>query len=149
MNTDESLSKVFDIEPMVAQEVLPALSSAPVIESSDKIEDDYDHARDNLRELLTQGKSALETALSVAKSSEHPRAFEVVGGLMKQLADINQQLMDVHQQKKKLEEPNKTQTKNTTNNAIFVGSTAELSKMISNMNKGGKAGNSKLFRDEM
>jgi hypothetical protein len=71
----------------------------------------------------------------VAKSSEHPRAFEVVGGLMKQLADINQQLMDVHQQKKKLEEPTKgSATKEvTTNNAIFVGSTADLNKMIKKM----------------
>lgn len=136
MNTDESLSKVFDIEPMQTTEILPAEISVGSSQF-DKIENDYDHARDNLRELLTQGKAALETALSVAKQSEHPRAFEVVGGLMKQLADINQQLMDVHQQKKKLEEPSKTQsTKNTTNNAIFVGSTAELSKMISNMNKG-------------
>ncbi len=135
MNTDESLSKVFDIEPMKEQdvEVLPPVEQPK--HTSAKIEDDYDHARDNLRELLMQGKSALETALSVAKSSEHPRAFEVVGGLMKQLADINQQLMDVHQQKKKLEEPTKgTASKEIThNNAIFVGSTADLSKMIKKM----------------
>lgn len=135
MNTDESLSKVFDIEPMNEQpvEVLPAVGDPSP--SSAKIDDDYDHARNNLRELLMQGKSALETALSVAKSSEHPRAFEVVGGLMKQLADINQQLMDVHQQKKKLEEPTKgTSSKEIThNNAIFVGSTADLSKMIKKM----------------
>lgn len=135
MNTDESLSKVFDIEPMKEQpvEVLPAIGEPSA--TSTKIEDDYDHARDNLRELLMQGKSALETALSVAKSSEHPRAFEVVGGLMKQLADINQQLMDIHQQKKKLEEPAKgTASKEVThNNAIFVGSTADLSKMIKKM----------------
>jgi hypothetical protein len=137
MNTDESLSKVFDIEPMASQEVIPV--EVNVIETSDKIEDDYEIARNNLRELLTKGKEALETSLSVAKQSEHPRAFEVVGGLMKQLADINQQLMDIHQQKKKLEEPSKVQqsTKNTTNNnVIFTGSTAELSKMLSNMNKG-------------
>ena len=139
MNTDESLSKLFDVEPIPKVEVLPAeVKENSSIHTSEKIEDDYDHARDNLRELLLQGKSALETALSVAKQSEHPRAFEVVGGLMKQLADINQQLMDVHQQKKKLEEPSKSQsTKNTTNNnVIFTGSTAELSKMLSNMNKG-------------
>lgn len=138
MKIDDSLSQVFGIEPQ-KQEVLPAVvdQEHDTIHTSDKIESDYDHARDNLRELLMQGKSALETALSVAKSSEHPRAFEVVGGLMKQLADINQQLMDVHQQKRKLEEPSKKEnTRNTTNNAIFVGSTAELSKMISNMNKG-------------
>jgi uncharacterized glyoxalase superfamily metalloenzyme YdcJ len=73
----------------------------------------------------------------VAKQSEHPRAFEVVGNLIKQLADVNQQLMDVHQQKKKLEEPSKTiKSNNTTNNAIFVGSTAELSNMIKKMTKG-------------
>lgn len=135
MNTDESLSKVFDIEPMKEQEIEVLPATGERLHTSAKIEDDYDHARDNLRELLSHGKSALETALSVAKSSEHPRAFEVVGGLMKQLADINQQLMDVHQQKKKLEEPAKgSATKEvTTNNAIFVGSTADLSKMIKKM----------------
>ena len=134
MNTDESLSKVFDIEPMPPEvEVLPAVQE-DMKHTSEKIESDYDHARDNLRELLIQGKQALETALTVAKQSEHPRAFEVVGGLMKQLADINQQLMDVHQQKKKLEEPTKGSTKEvTTNNAIFVGSTADLSKMLKKM----------------
>ncbi len=132
MNTDESLSKIFDT-PLMKPELIPAepVGEVTVIETTDKIEADYDHARDNLRNLLVQGKSALETALAVAKQSEHPRAFEVVGGLMKQLADINQQLMDVHQQKKKLEEPTKGSTKEvTTNNAIFVGSTADLSKMI-------------------
>lgn len=136
MNTDESLSQVFDLEPMPKQEIVEAEARVVSVDTTNKIENDYDHARDNLRELLIQGKSALETALSVAKQSEHPRAFEVVGGLMKQLADINQQLMDVHQQKKKLEEPSKNSKNVTTNNAIFVGSTADLSKMISNMNKG-------------
>lgn len=135
MKTDSTLSKVFDLEEIPNQET-PVEVITGVIEtsSSDKIENDYDHARDNLRELLTQGKSALETALSVAKSSEHPRAFEVVGGLMKQLADINQQLMDIHQQKKKLEEPSKNNSnQKVTNNAIFVGSTSELNKMIKKM----------------
>lgn len=139
MNTDESLSKIFDIEPAPKTEILPAIipNKEDEIHTSEKIESDYDTTRDNLHELLTKGKEALETALTVAKQSEHPRAFEVVGNLMKQLADINQQLLDIHQQKKKLEEPSKTQsTRNTTNNAIFVGSTAELSKMLSNMNKG-------------
>ena len=134
MNTDESLSKVFDIEPMKNRsvEVLPVVGET--LQTSEKIEDDYDHARNNLRDLLIKGKEALETSLSVAKQSEHPRAFEVVGGLMKQLADINQQLMDIHQQKKKLEEPTKGSSKEVTNNnAIFVGSTADLSKMIKKM----------------
>jgi hypothetical protein len=128
------LSKVFDIEPMKEQEVevLPAVGEPK--QTSNKIESDYDTSRDNLHDLLATGKEALEHALTVAKSSEHPRAFEVVGGLMKQLADMNQQLMDIHQQKKKLEEPTKGTSKEiTTNNAIFVGSTADLSKMIKKM----------------
>lgn len=137
MNTDESLSKLFDLEPIPKQEIMEAEANVVSIETSDKIESDYDKTRENLHDLLVKGKEALETALTVAKQSEHPRAFEVVGNLMKQLADINQQLMDIHQQKKKLEEPSKVAAKNnTTNNAIFVGSTAELSKMISNMTKG-------------
>lgn len=134
MNTDESLSKIFDMEPMKPEslpEVIPA-EQVQVIETSDRIETDYDQSRANLKELLTSGKTALEHALSVAKQSEHPRAFEVVGNLIKQLADVNQQLMDIHQQKKKLEEPSKSQqqSKQVTNNSIFVGSTAELSNMI-------------------
>lgn len=135
MNTDESLSKIFDVEPTPKMEILPAETSE-VIHTSDKIEADYDATRDNLNDLLLKGKEALETALTVAKQSEHPRAFEVVGNLIKQLADVNQQLMDIHQQKRKLEEPSKNSKTVTTNNAIFVGSTSELSKMISNMSKG-------------
>ena len=75
-------------------------------------------------------------ALEVAKQSEHPRAFEVVGNLVKQLADVNQQLLDLHQQHQKLmgvEKKEKEETKTVTNNAIFVGSTAELHKIINDM----------------
>lgn len=122
------------MEPMPPSEV-EVINKPPLnITNSSKIEDDYDKTRENLHDLLIKGKDALETALAVAKQSEHPRAFEVVGNLMKQLADINQQLMDVHQQKKKLEEPGKDSSKQVTNNnAIFVGSTNELSKMIKKM----------------
>jgi multidrug efflux pump subunit AcrB len=129
MKTDESLSGVFNMEPMPPSEVIekPELN----ITHSEKIEDDYDHARGNLRKLLLDGQAALQTALSVAQQSEHPRAIEVVGNLMKQLADINQQLLDLHQQKKKLDDPGKDTSKQVTNNnAIFVGSTTELNKMI-------------------
>ena len=83
-----------------------------------------------------KGQEALNAALEVAKQSEHPRAFEVVGNLMKQLADVNQQLMDLHQQKAKLDAPSKEGGAKVTNNAIFVGSTSELNKLIQNMTKG-------------
>jgi hypothetical protein len=136
MKIDDSLSKVFDVEPIVNSEVIA--KDGKVIKPSDsKIEDDYEISRNNLRVILQQGQEALNKALEVAQQSEHPRAFEVVGNLMKQLADINQQLLDLHQQKQKLDEPSKSEkAKQVTNNAIFVGSTTELNKLIKNMSKG-------------
>jgi hypothetical protein len=137
MNTDDSLSKVFGVEPMPETQIITK-DGIELNSSSDKIEDDYDVSRDNLRKLLLQGQEALQNALEVAKQSEHPRAFEVVGNLIKQLADVNQQLMDLHQQKQKLDEPTQADKSKqvTNNNAIFVGSTTELNKLIKNMTKG-------------
>lgn len=135
MKLDDSLSEIFDVAPMSKTEVI-AKDGEVIPESNDKIENDYDATRNNLRELLTTGQAALSHALEVAKQSEHPRAFEVVGNLMKQLADVNQQLMDIHQQKAKLDAPKgvpKQGGDKVTNNAIFVGSTAELNKMIKKM----------------
>ena len=140
MKIDENLSEVFEMDPMEQkkQEIIPAAENELAIaqEFMEKIDKDYDESRGNLKELLMKGQEALNHALEVAKQSEHPRAFEVVGNLVKQLADVNQQLMDLHQQRKKLDDPGKGSQKVTNNNAIFVGSTAELSKMIKNMNKG-------------
>ena len=136
MKLDDSLSEIFDVAPMSKTEVI-AKDGEVIPESNDRIENDYDVTRNNLRELLSTGQAALTHALEVAKQSEHPRAFEVVGNLMKQLADVNQQLMDIHQQKAKLDAPKGVSTKTggdkVTNNAIFVGSTAELNKMIKKM----------------
>jgi hypothetical protein len=138
MKIDDRLSDVFDtqlVTKTTAEGDMIDAQTGEIIQSAEtKIENDYDTTRTNLRELLATGQSALMHALDVAKQSEHPRAFEVVGNLMKQLADVNQQLMDLHQQKAKLDAPKNKDTK-VTNNAIFVGSTSELAKMIQNMNK--------------
>ena len=136
MKIDDSLSEVFEVKTMTPTEVIDK-DGVLVSQSNNKIEDDYEVTRNNLRILLQQGQEALQKSLDVAMQSEHPRAFEVVGNLMKQLADINQQLLDLHQQKQKLDEPSKAEkAKQVTNNAIFVGSTAELNKLIKNMAKG-------------
>ena len=147
MKINDRLSEVFDVEvikttveseSITTKDVIDA-STGEIIQSSEtKIENDYDKSRNNLHELLIKGQEALNHALEVAKQSEHPRAFEVVGNLMKQLADVNQQLMDLHQQKQKLDAPAAAEKAKqvTNNNAIFVGSTAELTKMINKMNKG-------------
>ncbi len=137
MKIDETLSAEFGVEPIGKTDIITK-DGEVVVPSNTKIEDDYEVSRNNMRVLLQQGQEALTSALEVARQSEHPRAFEVVGNLMKQLADINQQLMDLHSQKQKLDEPSKAEKAKqvTNNNAIFVGSTAELNKLIKNMAKG-------------
>lgn len=113
----------------------------PIANTNDEaVQYDYDTTRNNLHNLLHQGQDALMHALEIAKSSEHPRAFEVVGGLMKQLADVNHQLLDLSEKRQKLLDKNKESAdpskQVTNNNAIFVGSTTELNKMLQNMTKG-------------
>ena len=142
MKMDDKLSEIFELEPMEVKKIAPRSTDIVVSdEPADKhIENDYDYVRTNMRDLLATGSDALLDALEVAKQSENPRAYEVVGSLMKNLADMNQQLLDVHQQKQKLtgmEKVKEDQSKQiTNNNAIFVGSTSELAKMIQNMNNG-------------
>lgn len=144
MNIDDKLSQVFDIEPVKQNEVITSSGEVIIPETNnqdEKIDYDYEKSRNNLHALLQNGQDALMHALEVAKSSEHPRAFEVVGNLMKQLADINEQLLKLHEKKQKLDAPKEVKQDGqaqqvTNNNAIFVGSTSELSKLISNMSKG-------------
>lgn len=143
MKIDDTLSDVFNTEPMQVEplrgEIITTTGDV-IAPKDDKIEYDYEKTRSNLHGLLQSGQDALMHALEVAKSSEHPRAFEVVGNLMKQLSDVNAQLLDLHEKKQKLDLPaskkEEASKQVTNNNAIFVGSTAELNKMLQKMNKG-------------
>ena len=140
MKSDENLSKVFGVEPIREGEVITSGGDV-ILPDSKGVEEnvikDYDSARNNLYKLLNQGQDALYSALEIAKQSEHPRAFEVVGNLMKQLADINEQLLALSERKQKLDTPKQQEGQPskqvTNNNAIFVGSTSELSKMLKNI----------------
>jgi hypothetical protein len=132
----DKLSQVFDVEP-IDTNTITATPSIIVEVKDDALEQDYETTRSNLHSILNQGQDALYHALEVAKQSEHPRAFEVVGGLMKHLSDINTQLLDLHKKKQVIEAPMKqAQSANVTNNSIFVGSTSELSKMLNDLRKG-------------
>ena len=132
MNIDDKLSEVFDVLPMSNTNI----TMSKIENNNNALEDDYQITRSNLHQILQQGQDALYHALEVAKASEHPRAFEVVGNLMKNLSDINTQLLDLHKKKQSIEAPTKEDAKTITNNAIFVGSTNELSKMLNDLRKG-------------
>lgn len=138
MKIDDNLSNVFDIEPL--ERTVYDIAPAQLSQSDMPVADDLDTARSNLHDIIHTGKDALLHALDLAKQSEHPRAFEVVGSLMKQLADINEQLLNLHLKKQKLDDSNINALTNSgqqvVNNALFVGSTAELSKFLQTMNTG-------------
>jgi hypothetical protein len=141
---DENLSTLFDIEPLIPEQKPEVLEGELVTEPQASpeeeaakhelatIEDDAEFARKNIRELITKGKTAVDNILHVAKESEHPRAYEVAGGLIKNLADLNKDLMDIHKKKKDVAPitagprvPGVTVDK-----AIFVGTTNELIRLI-------------------
>lgn len=142
---EDKLSQIFNIpsektEIITKQGDVIPYQDKPVAKTEDKqINDDFDKIRNNLKDIMQQGNDALYHALEVAKNSEHPRAFEVVANMMKQLSDINLQLLDAHKKHKDItkntEEEKPQVGQNVTNNAIFVGSTHELAKMIENMRK--------------
>ncbi len=137
MKIDEKLSEIFEVEPISKGEIVDVSTSKPEAVMSEEDEADFRVVRSNLYNILRDGSSALEHALEVAKSSEHPRAFEVVGGLMKNLSDINHQLIDL-QAKKNLLKPKEKEdpAKTINNNAIFVGSTTELLNMLNKTKRG-------------
>lgn len=129
MKIDENLNKVFNIKS--EEEVqLPQVSP---IEERPVSEDDFQLARETLRDLISTNTDILDSLVSVAKGSESPRAFEVAGQLIKTQAEIAQSLLNAHKQKKDIDKVTNAENNNikTQNNIVFSGSTSELMKMIS------------------
>ena len=135
---DDKLNDIFDVQGKIVEEALPAIvveqpkkevvSGAPNDESIDA---DYEYARENLKLFIEQGKVAMENIIFLAKEGESPRAYEVVGQLIKTLSDTNKDLLDLGKKVKDLKnKKDETQQPQHVTNALFVGSTAELQKLI-------------------
>ena len=100
-------------------------------EKADDVTKDYEYTRGNLYSIIEKGQEAINGILELAQESEMPRAYEVAGQLIKNVADATDKLMDLQKKLKDLEEDNTKKTpSNVTNNALFVGSTSELSKLL-------------------
>ena len=107
----------------------PAPVPRVVDESKTDVDNDYEHSRDNYYNLIDKGNQAIECILDIAKEGQHPRAYEVAGQLIGQVAQTVDKLQDLQKKLKDLKEvPNKTSA--NIKNALFVGSTAELQKML-------------------
>ena len=101
----------------------------PELTNEDDIENDYKYQRENFYNLVERGSDAIEGILELAKEGEHPRPYEVAGNLIKQVAEVTEKLADLQEKMRKLKEVPDKAPKNVTN-ALFVGSTAELQKML-------------------
>ena len=114
---------------------------APVVNNNDNENNDFQYARENLYHIIERGRDAMDELLEIAKAEESPRAFEVFGQLLKNMTDSQEKLMELHQKKQKLENDGDrqevTKAQNVTN-ALFVGSTAELLKLVKKETKGTK-----------
>jgi hypothetical protein len=111
------------------EEVEQTTVTKPIEVTGDDINDDYKYQRDNFYNLVEKGSTAIEGILELAKEGEHPRAYEVAGNLIKQVAEVTEKLGDLQEKMRKLKEVPNNAPKNVTN-ALFVGSTAELQKML-------------------
>jgi hypothetical protein len=122
---NEKLSEVLDINPIEIE------TTTEIVELKSSVDDDADFARGNIRSLIEKGNKAMDDLLLVANASEHPRAYEVAAGLIKNLADLNKDLLEIQKRKKDLSPQEASNAKNiNVDKAVFVGSTAELVKLL-------------------
>ena len=130
MTVDDRIDEILEITSLVPTEEIKPEPPARIIPKTGKDDDiDYNYARENYYNLIERNQDAIEEMLEIAKQSEHPRAFEVVGQLIKSGLDANKELMGLHKTKKELSIEKGGPT-TTVNNAVFVGSTAELQKLL-------------------
>ena len=131
MTLDTRLDEILDITSLVPTSELKPEPPVRIKPKTDGKDDDidYNYARENYYNLIERNQDAIEEMLEIAKQSEHPRAFEVVGQLIKSGLDANKELMGLHKTKKELS-IEKSSTTTNVNNAVFVGSTADLQKLL-------------------
>ena len=143
----KQLDKAFNITP-VEVETTPENGCSPKKEqltnitrpekpdrlTKNDISKDYEYTRGNLYSIIEKGQEAIDGILELAQESEQPRAYEVAGQLIKSVSDATDKLMDLQKKLKDVNEEDKKSPTNVTNNALFVGSTADLAKMIKEQN---------------
>ena len=130
MSKFDAINDSLDIEVVDEEENLTAKKESKTVEKDKKDSTrDYEYTRGNLYSLIEKGQEALDSIMEVAQEGQQPRAFEVVSQLIKNVADTTDKLVDLQQKMKNLEAED-PKGPSTVNNALFVGSTAELQKML-------------------
>ena len=130
-NSYDSLNDTFNTDPVESTEIVKEQKRKDQIQKlTDDVSKDYDYTRGNLYSLIEKGQEAINGIMEVAGETASPRAYEVAGQLIKSVADTTDKLADLHKKVKEIEEDNPKTQNTVTNNALFVGSTSELSKIL-------------------
>lgn len=136
MNTfDKNMEQIFDVTPIEEEKKKPSeIVSVKYNEPDVKqdLTDAYQQSKENLQEIIDQGKDAMEVILQIAKDGQHPRAFEVYGTLLKNMVDANKELLNIQKTMRDMDGKKKGDGDTKIDKAIFVGSTAELNKLLNN-----------------
>ena len=136
MSKYEKLDETFDVEPTEVTKIEKVEKKIETIKSqTEDIKRDYEYTRGNLYSIIEKGQEAIDGILELAQESEMPRAYEVAGQLIKNVADATDKLLTLQQKLKDVQEEKDTKGPTTVNNALFVGSTAELQKLLKNSNQ--------------
>ena len=117
----ESIDRALNVKAKIVKETPKKIKDTP--------QDDFEYSRGQLYNLVEKGQEAIDGIMDVCQESQHPRAYEVAGQLIKSVGDVTDKLLDLQKKMKDIEKPQKSGP-NTVNNALFVGSTSELQKIL-------------------
>ena len=131
----DTLNDEFNVAGDIVQPEVVNEKIQKIKETSDDIKKDYDYTRGNLYSIIEKGQEAINGILELAQESDQPRAYEVAGQLIKSVSDATDKLMDLQKKLKDVEEDKQVRGPSTVNNALFVGSTAELAKLLKEKDK--------------
>lgn len=145
--SDDIISKSLGIDFIGPVDDKPIQQAENKDKEEKNLDTDFQYAKDNIKLLIANGSEAIEEILKVAKAGDSPRAYEVVSQLLKTVADMNKDLLDLHQKAKAVKKET-VNVKNTTNNSIYVGSTSELQDLINKDRSRKKALDSQTFLDD-
>ena len=135
-NIDAKISDALGLTETIKEEILTPKPLVPTPNDTlDHADTDYKYSRENFYSLVERGQDAIDGILEVAKEGEHPRAYEVVGQLIKNVAEVTEKLADLHEKMKKLKEVPDHAPKGVTN-ALFIGSTKELQNLLKDKSNG-------------
>ena len=135
-NMEKNMEEIFNL-PENTKPIIEAIDESRLTPTSkpqlndDDIMSDYQYARENLKNIIDSAQTSIEDLASIAATSESPRAYEVLSGMMKTIVDENKDLLELQKKVKQLKDESPSKPSNVTN-ALFVGSTSELQKLIKN-----------------